>query len=90
MPSLRLAPFNIENLFDHKGQINLLTRLPEAARGMPYCIGGNPAVLRRGLPWHAQKVTEERLDGFGENAPKASDHATLYMDITLTRIGSSA
>lgn len=44
---------------------------------------GKPAVMRRGLPWRAQQVTEERLDGVGENAPKASDHAPLYMDITL-------
>ncbi len=42
-----------------------------------------PAVMRRGLPWRAQQVTEERLDGVGENDPKASDHAPLYMDITL-------
>jgi len=44
---------------------------------------GKPAVMRRGLPWRAQKVTEDRLDGVGENDPKASDHAPLYMDITL-------
>lgn len=44
---------------------------------------GKPAVMRRGLPWRAQNVTDERLEGVGENDPKASDHAPLFMDITL-------
>lgn len=51
--------------------------------GLAKANSGKPAVMRRGLPWRAQKVTEERLDGVGENDPKASDHAPLYMDIAL-------
>ncbi|GAO35411.1 endonuclease/exonuclease/phosphatase [Sulfuricella sp. T08] len=51
--------------------------------GLAKANATHPAVMRRGLPWRAQKVTEERLDGVGENEPKASDHAPLYMDITL-------
>jgi len=51
--------------------------------GLAKANPGKPAVMRRGLPWRAKKVTEERLDGVGENDPKASDHAPLYMDITL-------
>lgn len=51
--------------------------------GLAKANTGNPAVMRLGLPWRAQQVTEKRLDGVGENEPKASDHAPLYMDITL-------
>jgi hypothetical protein len=28
-------------------------------------------------------VTDERLDGVGDNEPKASDHAPFHMDIAL-------
>jgi hypothetical protein len=45
---------------------------------------GKPAVMRRGLPWRAKKVTEEQLEDVGENDPEASDHALLYMNITPT------
>jgi endonuclease/exonuclease/phosphatase family metal-dependent hydrolase len=51
--------------------------------GLAKANPGKPVVMRRGLPWRAQKVEEERLDGVGENDPKASDHAPLYMDISL-------
>ena len=51
--------------------------------GLAKANPGKPAVMRRGLPWRAKKVTDERLDGVGENDPKASDHAPLHMDITL-------
>jgi endonuclease/exonuclease/phosphatase family metal-dependent hydrolase len=60
-------------------QLDYLLLSAGLARANP----GKPAVMRRGLPWRAQQVTEERLDGVGENDPKASDHAPLYMDITL-------
>lgn len=95
---------SLSSLLDHKGLVNVLTRLPEAERWTHYYAGGNsygqldylllskglalantgtPAVTRLGLPWRAQRVTDERIDGVGENEPKASDHAPLYMDITL-------
>ena len=91
-------------LLNHRGLVNVLTRLPASEQWTHYYAGGNayhqldylllsaglartnpgaPAVMRRGLPWRAQQVTDERLDGVGENEPKASDHAPLYMDITL-------
>jgi len=53
------------------------------SKGLAEANPGKPAVMRLGLPWRAQQVTEERFDGVGENEPKASDHAPLYMDITL-------
>lgn len=95
---------SLSSLLDHKGLVNVLTRLPEAERWTHYYAGGNsygqldylllskglalantgtPAVTRLGLSWRAQRVTDERIDGVGENEPKASDHAPLYMDITL-------
>lgn len=51
--------------------------------GLAKANPGKPAVMRLGLPWRAQRVTAERIPGVGENDPKASDHAPLYMDITL-------
>lgn len=51
--------------------------------GLAKANPGAPAVMRLGLPWRAQRVTDDRLDGVGENDPKASDHAALYMDVTL-------
>ena len=39
--------------------------------------------MRRGLPWRAVRLTEERLTGVGDNDPEASDHAALYMDLAL-------
>lgn len=51
--------------------------------GLAKANKGKPEVMRRGLPWRARQVTEARLDGVGENDPKASDHAPLYMDLTL-------
>ena len=53
------------------------------SKGLAKANAGVPVVMRRGLPWRAQQVTDGRLEGVGENEPKASDHAPLYMDITL-------
>lgn len=44
---------------------------------------GKPEIFRAGLPWRADRVEDERLDGVGEDNPKASDHCPLYMDIHL-------
>ncbi len=53
------------------------------SKGLAQTNAGAPAVMRRGLPWRAERLTEERLTGVGDNDPKASDHAALYMDLTL-------
>jgi hypothetical protein len=37
--------------------------------------------MRKGLPYRAERYAGERLTNVGENTPKASDHAPLYMDI---------
>jgi hypothetical protein len=39
--------------------------------------------MREGLPWRASKYTGSRLDDVGEDNPKASDHAPVYMDLEL-------
>lgn len=44
---------------------------------------GRPQIMRKGMPYRAEKYTGERFDAVGENHPKASDHAPLYMDIEL-------
>jgi endonuclease/exonuclease/phosphatase family metal-dependent hydrolase len=51
--------------------------------GLARASDGKPGVMRRGLPWRARQVSEARLEGVGENDPKASDHAPLYMDLDL-------
>jgi endonuclease/exonuclease/phosphatase family metal-dependent hydrolase len=42
-----------------------------------------PEIMREGLPWRASKYTGSRLDDVGEDNPKASDHAPVYMDLKL-------
>lgn len=42
-----------------------------------------PVIMRKGLPYRAERYTGERFEEVGENHPKASDHAPLYMDIEL-------
>jgi endonuclease/exonuclease/phosphatase family metal-dependent hydrolase len=44
---------------------------------------GKPAIMRKGMPWRAEDYAGERFEEVGENDPKASDHAPLYMDIEL-------
>lgn len=43
-----------------------------------------PEILRKGLPWRAERYTGERFDSVGENNPKASDHCPIFMDLELT------
>lgn len=42
-----------------------------------------PEIMRKGLPWRADKYTGERFDEVGEDSPKASDHAPLFIDLQL-------
>jgi endonuclease/exonuclease/phosphatase family metal-dependent hydrolase len=44
---------------------------------------GPPTIMRKGMPWRAQKYTGPRFPDVGENDPKASDHAPVYMDLDL-------
>lgn len=44
---------------------------------------GAPQIYRNGLPYRAEKYEGPRLDNIGENNPKASDHAAIYMDLEL-------
>lgn len=43
----------------------------------------SPEILRKGLPYRADRYTEERFDFIGENHPKASDHCPIFMDLRL-------
>ena len=43
-----------------------------------------PTILRKGLPFRAERYSGERYDFIGEHNPKASDHAPLYIDIEIT------
>ena len=42
-----------------------------------------PIVMRKGLPYRAERYKGKRLDNVGDDNPKASDHAPLAMDINL-------
>jgi endonuclease/exonuclease/phosphatase family metal-dependent hydrolase len=44
---------------------------------------GNPGILRKGMPFRAELYTGDRFPWVGEDNPKASDHAPVYMDVEL-------
>lgn len=47
---------------------------------------GLPVIMRKGLPYRAELVERferERLPNVGEDNPKASDHAPVFMDVEL-------
>jgi len=54
----------------------LLPKALDDAQGHPV-----PAAERRGMPFRAERVTEDRFDFVGEDAPKASDHCPLYVEL---------
>jgi predicted extracellular nuclease len=43
----------------------------------------SPYIERRGLPKRADKYTDDRFAGVGQNSPKASDHCPIVMDTGL-------
>lgn len=42
-----------------------------------------PVIVRKGLPFRAEKYKGVRFDDVGESEPKASDHCAVYIDIDL-------
>jgi endonuclease/exonuclease/phosphatase family metal-dependent hydrolase len=42
-----------------------------------------PGIMRKGMAHRAERYTGDRFPEVGENEPKASDHAPVYMDIEL-------
>jgi len=44
---------------------------------------GTPVIMRKGMPKRAEKYTGPRFNEVGEDRPKASDHAPLFMDLNL-------
>jgi endonuclease/exonuclease/phosphatase family metal-dependent hydrolase len=45
--------------------------------------GAVPEIVRHGLPRRARRYTGPRLDGVGENAPSASDHCPVVVEVSL-------
>lgn len=44
---------------------------------------GAPDIMRRGLPFRAERYTGSRFPNVGEDNPKASDHAPVFIDLDL-------
>jgi endonuclease/exonuclease/phosphatase family metal-dependent hydrolase len=42
-----------------------------------------PGIMRMGLPYRAERYAGQRFDNVGEDNPKASDHAPVFMDLNL-------
>jgi endonuclease/exonuclease/phosphatase family metal-dependent hydrolase len=42
-----------------------------------------PGIMRKGLPYRAERYEGPRFDHVGEREPKASDHAPVYIDLDL-------
>jgi predicted extracellular nuclease len=42
-----------------------------------------PGIMRKGLPYRAKKYEGPRFPNVGEDEPKASDHAPVFVDIEL-------
>jgi endonuclease/exonuclease/phosphatase family metal-dependent hydrolase len=42
-----------------------------------------PGIMRKGLPYKAENYNGSRFDDVGENHPKASDHALIYIDLEI-------
>ena len=42
-----------------------------------------PEIMRKGLPYRAEKFKGKRFDFVGDSEPKASDHCPIYIDIDL-------
>lgn len=45
-----------------------------------------PGIVRKGLPWRAERYAGERFEEVGEEEPKASDHCPLYVDIPFSAL----
>lgn len=45
--------------------------------------GGEPEIMRKGLPKRATRYEGERFGGVGEDKPKASDHCPVVMEIEV-------
>lgn len=43
----------------------------------------SPEVMKMGLPYRVERYSDQRFSNVGEDNPKASDHAPLFMDIEL-------
>jgi endonuclease/exonuclease/phosphatase family metal-dependent hydrolase len=53
------------------------------SKALAQANAGPPEVMRKGLPFRAERYEGERFPDVGEHHPKASDHAPLYWDFAL-------
>lgn len=78
----RLSPDEQWTHFYSKGEYRQLDYLL-LSKSLAAANQGKPAVMRKGLPLRAKNYTGPRFKGVGQDNPKSSDHAPLYMDIVL-------
>lgn len=84
-PLLNLAPkdrwthyFARGNTYKQLDYILLSSELAGKVKGQ-----GKPGRVLKGLPWRAERVTGPRFDDVGEDAPKASDHVPVFIDLEI-------
>ena len=53
------------------------------SRSLAQASPADPRIIRQGLPKRARRYTGPRFRRVGENAPKASDHCPVTMDVRL-------
>ena len=63
---------------DYK-QLDYLFLSPQLADSMQ----SGPQIMRKGMPYRAERYTGERFPNVGDDRPKASDHAPLYVDVEI-------
>ena len=61
-------------------QLDHMFLSPSLAKKNP----GAPGIMRKGMAHRADKYQGDRFPEVGENNPKASDHAPVYLDIELS------
>jgi predicted extracellular nuclease len=64
---------------DEYRQLDYLLLSPPLADDNPAA----PEIMRKGLPFRAERYEGDRFDFIGEDNPKASDHCPLYMNLDL-------
>ncbi|KDM92283.1 endonuclease/exonuclease/phosphatase family protein [Photobacterium galatheae] len=61
-------------------QLDFILLSPDLANQNNHAV---PQIMRKGMPFRAERYEGERFDFVGHDNPKASDHCPIYIDIDL-------